>query len=361
MQAIGATSPSADAIDAAKTAGLRYVTDDAPGITRTRAGKGFAYHDHDGALIRERGELRRIRTLAIPPAWTAVWICPNPLGHIQATGRDARGRKQYRYHPRWREVRNSTKYGRMIEFAAALPRIRERTDADLRRPGLPKDRVLAVVVRLLESTLIRVGNDEYAKENRSFGLTTMQNRHVDVSGGTILFRFRGKSGVQHEVDVHDRRVAPVVIRCQELPGQDLFQYLDDDGVPRGIGSDDVNAYLREVAGDDFTAKDFRTWAGTVLAVRALEELEAYESEAEAKRRVLTAIEAVAKRLGNTRAVCRACYIHPAVLDAYLDGSLLRSPRTRVDTLAERNGLSPEEQRVLRVLEARLGSESRSVA
>jgi DNA topoisomerase-1 len=248
----------------------------------------------------------------------------------------------------------------MIDFAAALPKIRERTDADLRRPGLPREKVLATVVRLLEGTLIRVGNEEYAKENRSFGLTTMQNRHVDVAGGKILFRFRGKSGVQHEVDVRDRRLAPVVRRCQELPGQDLFQYQGGDGAPHGIGSDDVNVYLREIAGEDFTAKDFRTWVGTVLAVRALEELDAYESETEAKRRVLAAVETVAKRLGNTRAVCRKCYIHPAVLDAYLDGSLLRTLRRRADEVAERNGLSPEEQRVLRVLKARLAAEDRSI-
>lgn len=364
MQVIALASAVADAVDAAKAAGLRYVTDDAPGLTRSRSGRGFSYRRADATLVHDRAELRRIRQLAVPPAWTAVWICANPLGHLQATGRDARGRKQYRYHERWREIRDSTKYGRMIDFAAALPKIRERTDTDLRRQGLPREKVLATVVRLLEGTLIRVGNEEYAKENRSFGLTTMQNRHVDVSGGTIVFRFRGKSGVQHEVDVRDRRLAPVVRRCQELPGQDLFQYLDDDGSPRGIGSDDVNAYLKEIAGNDFTAKDFRTWAGTVLAVRALDELEDFESEAEAKRRVLTAVEIVAKRLGNTRAVCRKCYIHPAILDAYLDGSLLRSRdslRRRVEPAPERNALTAEEQRVVRVLKARLAEEGRSVA
>lgn len=364
MQAIALASAAADAVDAAKAAGLRYVTDDAPGLTRTRSGRGFSYRRADGTLVHEPAELRRIRQLAIPPAWTAVWICANPSGHLQATGRDARGRKQYRYHERWREIRDGTKYGRMIDFAAALPKIRERTDADLRRQGLPREKVLATVVRLLEGTLIRVGNEEYAKENRSFGLTTMQNRHVEISGGTMVFRFRGKSGVQHEVDVRDRRLAPVVRRCQELPGQDLFQYLDDDGSARGIGSDDVNAYLREIAGDDFTAKDFRTWAGTVLAVRALDELEDFGSEAEAKRGVLTAVEIVAKRLGNTRAVCRKCYIHPAILDAYLDGSLLRSRdslRRQVEAAPERNALTAEERRVVRVLKARLAEEGRSVA
>lgn len=364
MQAIGLATAAADAIDAAKAAGLRYVSDDAPGITRARSGRGFSYRDPDGRLIHDRRELARLRRLAIPPAWTSVWICPNPLGHLQATGRDARGRKQYRYHERWREVRDGTKYGRMIDFAAALPKIRARTDADLRRQGLPREKVLATVVRLLEGTLIRVGNDEYAKENRSFGLTTMQNRHVEVSGGTILFRFRGKSGVQHEVDVRDRRLAPVVRRCQELPGQDLFQYVGDDGEPHGIGSDDVNAYLKAIAGDDFTAKDFRTWAGTVLAVRALEELEAPGSEAEARRHVQSAIESVAKRLGNTRAVCRKCYIHPAVLDAYLEGSLVRTKARlgrRSSAEPERNGLTAEEQHVVRLLHDRLAPEGRSVA
>ncbi|GAC1457942.1 MAG: DNA topoisomerase IB [Candidatus Limnocylindrales bacterium] len=364
MQAIALASATADAIDAARAAGLRYVSDDAPGITRARSGRGFSYRDQRGALIRDHAELARIRRLAIPPAWTSVWICANPLGHLQATGRDARGRKQYRYHDRWREVRDGTKYGRMIDFAAALPKIRAQTDADLRKQGLPREKVLATVVRLLEGTLIRVGNEEYAKENRSFGLTTMQNRHVDVTGGTILFRFRGKSGVQHEVDVRDRRLAPVVRRCQELPGQDLFQYVGEDGEPHGIGSADVNAYLKEIAGDDFTAKDFRTWAGTVLAVRALEELDGYGSEAEAKRQVQAAVESVAKRLGNTRAVCRKCYIHPAVLDAYLDGSLLRSRdslRREIEEAPERNALTAEERRVLRVLKARVAAEGRSVA
>ncbi|HUQ16414.1 MAG TPA: DNA topoisomerase IB [Candidatus Saccharimonadales bacterium] len=363
MQAIALASAAADAIDAAKAAGLRYVSDDAPGITRARSGRGFSYRDPAGALIRDRAEVARIRRLAIPPAWTSVWICANPLGHLQATGRDARGRKQYRYHDRWREVRDGTKYGRMIDFGAALPKIRTRTDTDLRRQGLPREKVLATVVRLLEGTLIRVGNEEYAKENRSFGLTTMQNRHVDVSGGTMLFRFRGKSGVQHEVDVRDRRLAPVVRRCQELPGQDLFQYVGDDGEPHGIGSDDVNAYVKEISGEDFTAKDFRTWAGTVLAVRALEELDGYESEAEAKRQVQTAVESVARRLGNTRAVCRKCYIHPAVLEAYLDGSLRRSPDSlrRGVKAPERNGLTAEEGRVLRVLKARVAAQNRSVA
>lgn len=364
MHATALAGAAADTVGLAKAAGLRYGSDDAPGITRIRSGRGFSYRASDGSLIRDRTELRRIRRLAIPPAWTSVWICPSPTGHLQATGRDARGRKQYRYHDRWRAIRDGTKYGRMIDFAVALPKIRERTDADLRRPGLPRERILATVVRLLEGTLIRIGNDEYAKANRSFGLTTMQNRHVDISGGTILFRFRGKSGVQHEVDVHDRRLAPVVRRCQELPGQDLFQYLDDSGEPHRIGSDDVNAYLQEIAGEDFTAKDFRTWAGTVLAVRALGQQGGYGSEAEAKRQIQAAVKSVAKRLGNTRAVCRTCYIHPAVLDAYLDGSLARSRdplRRAAEGAHGRNGLTAEERQVLRVLRAKVAVEGRSVA
>jgi DNA topoisomerase-1 len=356
MQAIALASAAADAIDAARAAGLRYVSDDAPGITRARSGRGFSYRDQSGALIQGRAELARIRRLAIPPAWTSVWICANPLGHLQATGRDARGRKQYRYHDRWREVRDGTKYGRMIDFAAALPKIRTRTDADLRRQGLPREKILATVVRLLEGTLIRVGNEEYAKENRSFGLTTMQNRHVDVTGGTILFRFRGKSGVRHDVDVIDRRIARVIVRLDELPGQQLFQYVGDDGEPREIASEDVNAYLREITGEEFTAKDFRTWAGTVLAARALAATLPIENESQAKHNLLAAIDGVARRLGNTRAVCRKCYIHPAIMDAYLDGSLLRTLRPRAD-LAVANDLDPDEKWVLRVLRTRMEDEA----
>src|SRR5919107_4252189 len=260
-----------DPIESAQAAGLRYVSDTQPGIRRKKAGKGFTYGGTDGKLIRDEKELARIRSLAIPPAYTDVWICPSPQGHIQATGRDARGRKQYRYHPKWREVRDETKFGRMLAFSEALPKIRARLEQDLSRPGLPREKGLATVVRLLECTCIRVGNDEYAKANRSFGLTTLQDRHVEISGSNLRFEFRGKSGKVHKVDLNDRRLARIVRRCQALPGEDLFQYIDDDGVRQTIGSGDVNDYIREISGQEFTAKDFRTWSGTLLAVAALSE------------------------------------------------------------------------------------------
>jgi DNA topoisomerase-1 len=294
----------------------------------------------------------------IPPAWTDVWIAPHANGHIQATGRDARGRKQYRYHPRWRAVRDETKYGRMMAFAAALPRIRARVEADLARPGLPREKVLATVVRLLETTLIRVGNEEYARANRSFGLTTMRDRHVAVSGRSVRFGFRGKSGIRHTIDLNDRRLARVVKRCRDLPGQELFQYLDDDGRPQSIDSADVNAYLREVTGDDFTAKDFRTWAGTVLAALALREFESFDSQTQAKKNVLRAIERVSERLGNTPTVCRKCYVHPEVINAYLDGSMLETLKQIADReMAESlHDLRPEEAAVLALLRQRLAQE-----
>ena len=343
---------------AARAAGLRYADDGRPGITRKRAGAGFSYLAPDGTSVRDREELRRIRSLAVPPAWTGAWIAPGPNDHLQATGRDARGRKQYRYHPRWRQVRDGTKYARMIAFARALPRIRARTDADLRSPDLTRERVLAAVVRLLESTLIRVGNDEYARLNRSFGLTTMRDEHVAVDGSRIRFRFRGKSGVRHDVDVIDRRIARVIVRLDELPGQQLFQYLGDDGEPREIASDDVNAYLHEISGEDFTAKDFRTWAGTVLTARALAALGPCANGSQAKHNLIAAIEDVARKLGNTRTVCRKCYIHPAIIDAYLDGSLVRTVRRRAAGPADANDLDPDEKWVLGVLRTRLESEPR---
>jgi DNA topoisomerase-1 len=348
---------------AARVAGLVYVSDASPGIRRLRAGKGFRYIGPDGKPVRNREELRRIRALVIPPAWTAVWICTNPNGHIQAVGRDARGRKQYRYHPRWREVRDETKYERVIAFGQALPHIRARAEHDLARPGLPREKVLATVVRLLETTLIRVGNEEYARHNGSFGLTTMRDRHVEISGQTIRFEFRGKSGVRHNVDVSDRQLAGIVKQCQDLPGYELFQYLDADGQRHSIDSTDVNAYLREISGQEFTAKDFRTWAGTVLAARVLREFEAFDSQTQAKQNIVRAIEAVAKRLGNTRTVCRKCYVHPAVLEAYLDGSLVQTLSQRaeeeiVDSLSE---LPPEEAAVLAFLQQRLKREAEAVA
>ncbi len=347
-----------DPVESAKAAGLRYVTDLGPGIRRKRAGRGWSYVGRDGKPIRDPATLARIKALGIPPAYTDVWICPNPNGHIQATGRDARGRKQYRYHPRWREVRDETKYGRMMAFGAALPAIRERTNCDLTRPGLPREKVLATVVRLLESTLIRVGNEEYARTNESFGLTTMRDEHVDVEGTTVRFTFRGKSGKEHSIDVRDRRLAAVVKRCQDMPGQELFQYVDDAGSRQTIDSGDVNDYLREITGQDFTAKDFRTWAGTVLAAQALREFEAFDSETQAKRNVVRAIEAVSERLGNTKAVCRKCYVHPAVLDAYLDGSLAHTLRERVEAELEEklSRLKAEEAAVLAFLRQRLAQD-----
>ena len=346
-------------VDSARAAGLQYSSDARPGIRRVRAGSGFRYFGPVGRTVKA-SELLRIRALVIPPAWTDVWISPDPRGHLQATGRDARRRKQYRYHSRWREVRDETKYHRLIAFAQALRAIRHRTAKDLRRTGLPREKVLAAVVQLLEKTLIRVGNDEYAKDNESFGLTTLRDRHVDVSGAKLTFTFRGKSGVQHEVPLNDRRLARVVKACRDLPGYDLFQYLDDDGQRQVIGSADVNGYLRDITGRDFTSKDFRTWAGTVLAAQLLRDFEAFESDAQAKRNIVQAVESVAKRLGNTKAVCRKCYIHPAVLDAYLDRSMLETVAQRASSAARKMELlTVEEAAVLGLLQRRLAKESKS--
>jgi DNA topoisomerase-1 len=339
--------------EAAQTAGLIYVDSLSPGLARVRAGRGFRYVDAANGAVRDPAVLDRIRRLAIPPAWRSVWISSSSRGHIQATGRDARGRKQYRYHARWREVRDGAKFGRLLEFARTLPAVRARTRRDLRLPGLPQRKVLAAVVQLLEATLIRVGNEEYARQNRSFGLTTLRDRHVSVAGARIDFRFRGKSGREHRVSVVDRRLGRVVRRCQELPGQVLFQYLDDRGRRRSVGSADVNRYLREVTGSDFTAKDFRTWAGTVLLACALRGADRPRGRVSASRTVVRAVEAVASRLGNTPAVCRRCYVHPAVIDAYLDGSL--ASRLRPGPRAgPRRGLSAEESRVLGLLGTRGG-------
>jgi len=311
--------------------------------------------------VRDPETLSRIRSLAIPPAWTDVWISAAPNGHLQATGRDARGRKQYRYHPRWNAVRDEEKFGRMLAFGRALPRIRARTAEDLRRPGLPREKVLAAVVRLLEATLIRVGNDEYARQNRSFGLTTLRDRHARVEASRIRFQFRGKSGVEHSVQVVDRRLARVVKRCQDLPGQELFQYVDEEGQRHAVESADVNAYLREITEDDFTAKDFRTWAGTVLAAQALQALEEVDSEVQARRNVVRAIESVAARLGNTPSVCRKCYVHPAVIDAYLDGTTLATIRAEVDRELRESldDLDPEEAAILALLRQRIALQAAS--
>jgi len=347
--------PITDPVESAKAAGLRYVSDHSPGIRRKRAGKGFSYIGLDGKPIRDADELKRIKSIGVPPAYTEVWICPIPNGHLQATGRDAKGRKQYRYHSRWREVRDETKYARMIAFGQALPKIRQQVDQDLGRRGLPREKVLATVVRLLETTLIRVGNEEYAKENRSFGLTTMRDKHVDISGSTIQFEFRGKSGKLHTIDVSDRRLAKIVKRCRDVPGYELFQYLDEEGQRQTIDSADVNEYLQAITGQDFTAKDFRTWAGTVLAAVALQEFEAFDSQTQAKKNVVRAIEAVSEQLGNTPSICRKCYVHPAVIDTYLDGSLAHTLKQRVeqemaDSLQE---LPSEEAAVMGLLQQHL--------
>src|ERR687884_1193026 len=332
-----------DPREAAESAGLVYVSDEEPGIRRRRAGKGFTYKGPDGRAVRDAATLARIRALAIPPAWTNVWICPDPKGHIQATGRDAKGRKQYRYHPRWREVRDAAKYERLAQFAEALPRIRQRTDADLRRQGIPREKVLAAVVRLLEETSIRVGNDEYARQNRSFGLTTFRDRHAVFEGEKLRFEFRGKAGKQHAIELNDRRLARIVKRCQDVPGQELFQYLDADGKRHTIESADVNAYIREISGGHFTAKDFRTWNGTVLASRYLRLCERGLSPTAAKRQVASALKSVAADLGNTPAVCRKAYVHPVVVNAYLEGSLEPEAGVSVSANGSPHGLSDEEQ------------------
>jgi DNA topoisomerase-1 len=319
--------------ESARAAGLRHVNDTYPGIERRPAAQGFRYVTAGGCALRDKAALARIRTLAIPPAWTEVWICPREDGHLQATGRDARRRKQYRYHPRWREVRDESKYGRLVAFGRALPRIRRRVARDLARPGLPRAKVLATLVRLLETTYIRIGNEEYARENESFGLTTLRERQVRVAGAELRFRFRGKSGVPHEVALTDRRIAQIVRRMQDLPGQELFQYVDEDGGTRAIESTDVNAYLKSVAGEEFTSKDFRTWAGTLLCARALRGLPPPQSAAVGKREVAQAIEAVARELRNTRAVCRKCYVHPAVIESYLEGRLFPARRGRSEQAA----------------------------
>jgi DNA topoisomerase I len=316
---VAAAAP--DPAETAAEAGLVYTSDDEPGIRRVRRGKRFDYVGPDGKRISDPATLDRIRSLVIPPAWEHVWISTRPRGHLQATGRDAKGHKQHRYHDRWRQTRDANKFDRMARFGRVLPKIRARVARDLRRAGLPKEKVVATIVRLLETTYARIGNQEYAKQNGSFGLTTLRNRHVDVRGSTVRFIFKGKSGVEVSAGVTDRRVARVIKRCEELPGQNLFQYLDVDGERRTVTSDDVNEYLRDASGEDFTAKDFRTWAATVLAACALREAAAFESETEAKRTLVAAIDQVARKLGHTRAVCRRSYVHPAVIDTYLAGSL----------------------------------------
>ena len=343
----------------AEDAGLRYVSDDQAGYSRKKRGNKFIYFDTAGKEIKDETRILRLNRLAIPPAYKDVWICPSPNGHLQATGRDDRGRKQYRYHEKWRLERDENKYEKMIVFGQALPKIRRRLSRDLKQKGLPREKVLATVVELLERTFIRIGNEEYAKENKSFGLTTMRNRHVDVRGENVRFRFRGKSGVEHDIDVDDRRVAKIVKKMQELPGQDVFQYLDAAGERHQVTSDDVNSYLHEITGEEFTAKDFRTWAGTVMAAMALQSQELFENKSQAKKNVKAAISAVAKMLGNTPTVCRKCYVHPAVLETYLDGSLIEGLKKQTEKTLTRsfNHLRTEEAAVLTFLQERLEKKS----
>jgi DNA topoisomerase-1 len=345
----------AEAMDAAEEAGLRYVSDDRPGYTRKSKGDDFDWLDTEGKVIRDEQRLLRLKRLAIPPAWTDVWICPAPNGHLQATGRDARRRKQYLYHERWREVRDENKYDRIISFGKALPKIRRRVAKDLKLPGLPRNKVLATVVQLLESTFIRIGNEEYARENKSFGLTTMKDRHVEVKGAKLRFRFRGKSGRDHEVDVTDRHTAKIISKLQDLPGQDLFQYVDEEGEIRDISSQDVNEYLRAITGEDFSAKDFRTWAGTVLTAIGLKAQEKFENQKQAKVNINTAIKAVAKILGNTPAICRKCYVHPAVLESYLDRKSIDGLKAMTEDALEKEDvdLRSSEAAVLKFLKSRL--------
>ncbi len=344
-----------DPVEAAEEAGLRYVSDDKPGYTRKARGDDFEYLDLEGKPIRDEQRLLRIKRLAVPPAYTKVWICPSAHGHIQATGRDARGRKQYRYHERWREVRDENKYEKMALFGQALGKIQKRIDQDLALPGLPRNKVLATIVHLLERTFIRVGNEEYARENKSFGLTTMQDRHVDVKGATLKFHFRGKSGITHDVDVTDRRIARIISKLQELRGQELFQYLDEEGKICNIGSQDVNDYLREITGEEFSAKDFRTWGGTVLAAMALNHLGKFGTKKEAKANIKNAVTAVSKVLGNTPAICRKCYVHPGIFETYLSGGAIEGLKQKTTETLESGtiDLRSGETAILKFLQGRL--------
>ena len=343
----------------ARAAGLRHTGDHQDGIRRLGTPGKFRYADADGQPVRDDEVLRRIKTLAIPPAWTNVWICARANGHLQATGRDARGRKQYRYHARWRQVRDEVKYERMLSFGNALPAIRAAVARDMRLPGLPRDKVLATIVHLLELTMMRIGNEEYARANHSFGLSTLRTRHVQVDGSAVQFHFKGKSGVRHDIRLSDRKLATVLQRMRELPGQELFQYIDDDGARHGVDSGDVNDYLRAATGEDYTAKDFRTWSGTLLAALALQAFEQVDSQAQAKKNIVQAIESVARKLGNTPTICRKCYVHPAVLESYLDGSLLEAMRARARQQWQEDlpALAPEEAAVLALLQQRLQLQS----
>ena len=333
------------------------MTDDAPGISRRRRGRGFSYHEPNGRLIEPGKKRARLEALAIPPAWQDVWISPSSTGHILATGRDDKGRKQYIYHPRWIEQQEEAKFDRVLAFGRVLQDVREAVDRDMRRHGLVKTRVVATVVNLLETTLIRVGNPEYERANKSYGLTTLKNRHVDVDGDRLRFQFKGKSGKEVDLDVRDRRLARTVQQIQELPGQAIFQYVDDDGECQTVSSSDVNDYLRDVTGEDFTAKDFRTWSGTVLAAWSLNEFAEFDTDAAAKRNITQAIKTVARRLGNTPTVCRQSYVHPEILNAYLDGTLVQVLQDRVERelIGKLPRLRPEEAAVLAFLQKRLAT------
>ena len=345
----------------AVAAGLRYVSDSMPGIRRHRHGRGFTYVGPDGAVIREREALKRFKSLVIPPAWTDVWICPDEDGHLQVTARDARGRKQYRYHPRFRQHRDGTKFERMFELSDVLWKIRERVESDIELPGLARDKIMATVVWLLETTLIRVGSDEYRKANKSFGLTTLRRRHVAVVGSEMRFEFRGKSGVQHAVSVADKRIARIVQRCQELRGEELFKYIDDEGKRQTVDAEDVNAYLQGITGQDITAKDFRTWAGTMLVAETLRAIGPAATKREAEKNIVAAVDVTAKRLGNTRSVCRKYYIHPALIEAYLEGSVLPPLPEKKWSARKKGGpvLRQHEMDVLAFLKARLKSKAKA--
>jgi DNA topoisomerase-1 len=352
-----------DPKDAAQSVGLRYVSDARPGIRRRKTGTGFTYTRADGSKLSDPDVLKRIKALVIPPAWADVWISPFADGHLQATGRDAKGRKQYRYHALFREVRESTKYEHVVAFADELPAIRKKVHEHMGRRGLPREKVLATVIHLLETTLIRIGNEDYAKQNNSYGLTTLKNRHVAVDGNEIRFRFTGKSGKQWSLRVRDRRVAKIIKACQDLPGQELLQYVDEAGDCQDVTSSDVNAYLKEITGKDLTAKDFRTWAGTVLAAIALNEIESFDSAAQAKRNLRAAIEKVAARLGNTPMICRKCYVHPEVLNCYMDGNLVLELKSKAESelRGDVQNLKPEEAAVLALLRGRLAKEVEQTA
>lgn len=342
-------------VQSARKVGLRYVSDARPGLHREPAGKRFRYTDAQGQRVRDKETLARIHSLVIPPAWTDVWICAAHNGHIQVTARDARGRKQYRYHSLWRKVRDENKYEHLISFGRALPVIRRQVEKDLALPGLPREKILATIVRLLETTMMRVGNEEYARSNGSFGLTTLRDKHVRIDGARLEFNFRGKSGVEHSIELTDRRLAGIVSRCRDLPGYELFQYLDGEGNRGSIDSEDVNEYLRRISGKRYTAKDFRTWAGTLLAALALREFEKFDSQTQAKKNLVRAIESVSAKLGNTPAICRKCYIHPVIMESYLEGSMLHAVQRRAEKglLEGVHDLDPEEAAVLALLQQRL--------